>query len=182
MPLTTENVASATGCDPAVVAIALPIITASLTAQGINKPQTLVGILATMATESGMKPVAEAFWLSEAARNAYFDHTAYGKVDPTTGQRYYGRGFCQLTWKSNYEHYGSELKQDFVNHPELLLQYHSSSDVIVLFFIEHGLDKLCESAGSATDAVWTEVRGKFNGGTNGLAKFLKCVANLMKLV
>jgi hypothetical protein len=27
----------------------------------------------------------------------------YGKIDPDTGQKYFGRGFVQLTWRYNYE-------------------------------------------------------------------------------
>lgn len=45
----------------------------------------------------------------------------YGKPDPVTGKTYYGRGFVQLTWKSNYEKMGKVLKIDLVNHPELAL-------------------------------------------------------------
>jgi putative chitinase len=33
----------------------------------------------------------------------------YGAVDPMTGQAYYGRGFVQLTWKSNYQRADDEL-------------------------------------------------------------------------
>lgn len=29
-------------------------------------------------------------------------NTSYGQVDPTTGQRYYGRGFVQVTHRENY--------------------------------------------------------------------------------
>lgn len=33
----------------------------------------------------------------------------YGKPDPTTGQTYYGRGYVQLTWRSNYQRADQEL-------------------------------------------------------------------------
>lgn len=33
----------------------------------------------------------------------------YGKPDPTTGQAYYGRGYVQLTWDSNYRRADEEL-------------------------------------------------------------------------
>jgi hypothetical protein len=45
----------------------------------------------------------------------------YGKPDPVTGKAYYGRGFVQLTWKSNYEKMGKVLGADLVNKPELAL-------------------------------------------------------------
>ena len=34
---------------------------------------------------------------------------AYGKPDPTTGQCYYGRGYVQLTWDTNYKRADGEL-------------------------------------------------------------------------
>ena len=34
---------------------------------------------------------------------------SYGKVDPETGQAYYGRGFVQLTWRDNYARADREL-------------------------------------------------------------------------
>lgn len=45
----------------------------------------------------------------------------YGKTDPVTGKKYYGRGLVQLTWKYNYEAMGKILKLDLVNKPELVL-------------------------------------------------------------
>ena len=34
---------------------------------------------------------------------------SYGNIDPETGQRYYGRGFVQLTWRDNYRRATDEL-------------------------------------------------------------------------
>lgn len=45
----------------------------------------------------------------------------YGKADPITGQRYYGRGFVQLTWKKNYEKLGELLSVDLVDRPDLAM-------------------------------------------------------------
>jgi len=47
-------------------------------------------------------------------------HT-YGEPDPETGQTYYGRGYVQLTWKTNYEKMGDLLEVDLVNNPGLAL-------------------------------------------------------------
>jgi putative chitinase len=40
------------------------------------------------------------------------DGMEYGKVDPETGQTYYGRGFVQLTWRDNYARVDDELDFD----------------------------------------------------------------------
>ena len=46
----------------------------------------------------------------------------YGEPDPETGQCYYGRGFVQLTWKSNYQRADDEVGCTSVQHPEQQLQ------------------------------------------------------------
>lgn len=46
----------------------------------------------------------------------------YGKPDPTTRQTYYGRGYVQLTWKRNYEVFGSRLDVDLVNEPGIAMR------------------------------------------------------------
>src|SRR5687767_14241793 len=41
--------------------------------------------------------------------------------NPVKGKLYYGRGYVQLTWQSNYRRMGELLGVDLVNHPELAL-------------------------------------------------------------
>jgi len=45
----------------------------------------------------------------------------YGLVDSRTGEAYYGRGYVQLTWKSNYQVMGECLGYDLLNNPGLAL-------------------------------------------------------------
>jgi putative chitinase len=62
----------------------------------------LAYILATAGLETGwtMQPIAE--WGKGAGHS-------YGEPDPQTGQTYYGRGYVQLTHKSNYEKQDEKL-------------------------------------------------------------------------
>lgn len=46
---------------------------------------------------------------------------AYGRKDPQTGQAYYGRGYVQLTWKSNYKKMSDVFGVNFVNYPDYVL-------------------------------------------------------------
>ena len=46
----------------------------------------------------------------------------YGTADSATGQVYYGRGFVQLTWKSNYEAMSKITGKDLVHHPEQAME------------------------------------------------------------
>lgn len=47
---------------------------------------------------------------------------AYGKPAGPYGHKYYGRGYVQLTWLSNYERASDELGPDFVRFPDLVMK------------------------------------------------------------
>jgi len=79
-------------------------------------------ILATAYWETArtMKPVVEAYWLSETWRK--------------NNLRYYpwhGRGFVQLTWEANYKKASRELGIDFIADPDKLLEPENSAKILV---------------------------------------------------
>jgi putative chitinase len=88
----------------------------------------------------------------------------YGKVDPSTGQTYYGRGFVQLTWERNYETMSNLLGVDFVHHPDLALELDNATNIMFLgmvkgFFTGKALsDYFCE-----TKDDWISARKIING-------------------
>ncbi len=84
-------------------------------AQGISDRNQICYIMATIQHETAAtyKPIAE-----------------YGGASRSYAP-YYGRGYVQLTWKYNYEKYGTMLHQDFVNHPDLVMQPDVSLFIIV---------------------------------------------------
>lgn len=55
----------------------------------------------------------------------------YGKVDPETGQVYYGRGFVQLTWRDNYAAMSKIVGADLVKDADLALRLDYAA--IILF-------------------------------------------------
>lgn len=72
-------------------------------------------------TARTMKPVKEAFWLTEDWRRKnlrYYPH--------------YGRGYVQLTWLENYRKASQKLGVDFVSNPDLLLVPQHSAAILVL--------------------------------------------------
>lgn len=85
-------------------------------------------ILATTKWETAhtMKPVKEAYWLSEAWR----------RKNLTRYYPYYGRGFVQLTWKSNYEWASKKFGVDFVNNPELALDPKWAIQIMIVGMLE----------------------------------------------
>lgn len=64
----------------------------------------------------------------------------YGRKDPKTGVAYYGRGYVQLTWKTNYARATKRLQAlghlpvdvDFVKTPELVMEPTNAAKILVI--------------------------------------------------
>ncbi|MFM7382470.1 MAG: peptidoglycan-binding protein [Microcystaceae cyanobacterium] len=84
-------------------------------AQGVTDRNQLCYIMATIQHETAatFKPIAE-----------------YGGASRPYAP-YYGRGYVQLTWKYNYAKYSDKLHQDYVSHPDQVMQPDVSLFVIV---------------------------------------------------
>lgn len=92
--------------------------------QGIGLDTQVAYVLATTQWETAQtfKPVREAFWLSEEWRKNNLRYFPY-----------YGRGYVQLTWKTNYEKYSRILGVDMVADPDIAMRPN-----VALFILVHG--------------------------------------------
>jgi predicted chitinase len=114
-------------------------------------------VMATVFHETNMTflPVVEAYWLSETWRK--------------NNLRYYpwhGRGYVQLTWKSNYEKMSKETGWDLVADPSAALEPRVAYDILVVgmvkgLFTGHKLDDYWNPAGDFYD--YEEARRIVNG-------------------
>ena len=101
-----------------------------------NKPAYVAYMLATAwhETAATMQPIAE--YGKGKGR-------PYGKRIDVHGGRYsdslpiyYGRGYVQLTWLTNYVFMKNRLGVDFVNKPELALNPKHASDIMITGMLE----------------------------------------------
>ncbi|MBS1518491.1 MAG: hypothetical protein JSS91_10435 [Bacteroidetes bacterium] len=88
----------------------------------------------------------------------------YGMPHDRTGQIYYGRGLCQLTWYYNYESFSRILGVDLINNPDLALEPRNSVDILMIgmrdgIFTRHKLNMYFDS--DTTD--WVGARRIING-------------------
>lgn len=98
---------------------------------GDGDKNKLAYILATAKHESRFEPVRECFASSdESARNCV-SNRSYG-FEETNGHVFYGRGFVQLTWKSNYYKMGLLLGIDLVNNPDRALDKNYAASILVI--------------------------------------------------
>ncbi len=54
----------------------------------------------------------------------------YGKIIPSTGKAYYGRGYVQLTWMDNYKKFERFLGYPLVSQPELACKPDVACDIL----------------------------------------------------
>lgn len=79
-------------------------------------------IMSTGVHESRLRPVREGFRKTDASARAYIRGKKYKYRKIVNGHMYYGRGYVQLTWVSNYKKMSKELGHDFYNNPDLVMQ------------------------------------------------------------
>ena len=90
----------------------------AILARGMNSftvPRRIAYMLATAyhETDKTMQPIAE---------YGKGKGKPYGKVDPKTGEAYYGRGLVQLTWADNYKRMGKILGLPLYESPALAME------------------------------------------------------------
>jgi putative chitinase len=97
---------------------------------------------------------------------AYANKNGNGDEASGDGYTFRGRGYIQLTGKSNYASFGRFINEDTVANPDsVATQYPLAS--AGFFFDSNNIWTVCD--GGSSDSVITAVTKKVNGGTNGLA-------------
>lgn len=89
--------------------------------RGLSKQHTAY-VLATAKWETAhtMKPVKEAYWLSESWRKANLRYYPW-----------YGRGYVQLTWRENYVNAGKKIGLDLTTDPDVVMQPRVAAMILV---------------------------------------------------
>jgi predicted chitinase len=130
-------------------------------AQGI-KGKELAAFLAQCSHESGGFRYLSEIWGPSAAQQGYEGRRDLGNVQKGDGYRYRGRGFIQLTGRSNYRAAGSALGLALEKEPDLVAQPDIAAKTAVYFWKAN-----VQSRVSNWDDV-TTITKVINGGYNGL--------------
>ncbi len=95
-----------------------------------------------------------------------------GNGDETTGEgyKYRGRGYIQLTGKSNYTNFAKFIGEDTVANPDLVATKYPLASA-AFFFDSNKLWSICDKG--ADEITVTAVTKRVNGGTIGLADRIK---------
>lgn len=85
-----------------------------------------------------------------------------GNNQPEDGSRFIGRGFIQITGRSNYLVLSKDTKIDYIKNPDLLLTEADAMISALWFWSKNNLNRLADA-----DDV-RQVTRRINGGFNGL--------------
>lgn len=137
------------------------LLTKEALAQGI-KGKELAALLAQCSHESGGFRYLSEIWGPSTAQQGYEGRKDLGNVQKGDGYRYRGRGFIQLTGRSNYRAAGAALGLPLEKNPELVEQPDIAAKTAVYFWRNR-----VQSRVSNWDDV-TTITKAINGGYNGL--------------
>jgi hypothetical protein len=154
----------------------LPSVISGLRAKGLVERKMLLMALATIRAETeGFLPI------SEFVSKFNTDKTPFDKYDKGTpkgqelgntqvgdGRRYRGRGFVQLTGRSNYQTIGDQLKIDLANNPDLANDSSIAGLILAQFLGNHKVS--IQEALAKGDL--TTARRLVNGGSHGIKRFI----------
>ena len=104
------------------------------------------------------------------ANKVYSSRMGNGDEKSGDGWKFRGRGYIQLTGKSNYSAFDKFVDEDILANPDLVATKYPLASA-AFFFNNNGLWSICDKG--ADDATVTAVTKRVNGGTIGLADRIK---------
>lgn len=146
-----------------------PSLVAGLTEAGCCDAPTQIATVATIRVEtSAFAPIHE-FGGNDYFTRMYEGRAGLGNTQPGDGARFHGRGFIQLTGRSNYQIYGDALGVDLTGDPDLALNPDISARIFVKYFVDRRIPAM------AAARNWEGVRRAVNGGVNGWDDYIAAV-------
>lgn len=132
----------------------------------VNSPQRIAAFFAQLIHESGSFKYTREI----ASGEAYEGRKSLGNVYPGDGKRYKGRGYIQITGRSNYAAVSKYLFNDvnvLLHNPDLLATPKYAMLASFWYWEKHKLNELADKGWMQT------ITKRINGGMNGWADRLK---------
>jgi putative chitinase len=104
------------------------------------------------------------------ASRVYGGRMGNGDEASKEGWKYRGRGYIQLTGKSNYASFDKFVEDDIINNPDLVATKYPLMSA-AWFFNNNNLWSICDRG--SDDSVVTNLTRRINGGTIGLSDRIK---------
>ena len=151
----------------------LPSVLEALVQQKLTDKNMVLMSLATIRAETeGFEPISEfmsRFNTSPGGHpfDLYDNRKDLGNQGPPDGERYRGRGFVQLTGRSNYQKYGQVIGVGSIDNPELANDSEIAAKLLATFIKNHEI-KIREAL---LNGDFRTAQRLVNGGFHGLDRF-----------
>lgn len=113
------------------------------------------------------------------ASRVYGGRMGNGAESTGEGFKFRGRGYIQLTGKSNYKRFSDFIGENVVANPDLVSTKYPLASA-AFFFDSNNLWSICDKGSS--DEIVTMVTKRVNGGTNGLADRISYFKKFYKIL
>ncbi|MGR8935912.1 MAG: N-acetylmuramoyl-L-alanine amidase [Gammaproteobacteria bacterium] len=100
--------------------VSVPVIVAECVASGVTDHAQVAYVLATSEHESLAGKFMTEIWGPTKAQRKYEGRQDLGNTRRGDGFRYRGRGYVQVTGRTNYEKWKKRLNEDLVSNPDLV--------------------------------------------------------------
>lgn len=151
----------------------LPAVLGGLKGHGlVDKPMILMALATIRAESEGFAPIEERVSRFNTSPEGHafdlYDHRRdLGNQGPPDGARFRGRGFVQLTGRSNYLVYGKQLGLPLAADPDRALEPTMAGRLLAAFLADR---KLAIKA-ALLEGDLVRARRLVNGGRHGLDRF-----------
>lgn len=136
---------------------------------GIDTPLRMAHYLAQVFHESGCLRYNEEI----ASGDAYEGRKDLGNTQKGDGRRFKGRGYIQLTGRTNYINFNASdcCTEDVVAHPEKVAKFPLNQIASMWFWERNGLSAIADQDnGQNTAEVCKKITKRVNGGLNGYSE------------
>jgi len=139
------------------------------------------GLLTTFPKYFKQPGLAEAYSRNpeRIASRVYADRMGNGSEGSHDGWKFRGRGYIQLTGKSNYASFDKFVNEDILSNPDLVAKQYPLLSA-AWFFYKNKLNSISDKG--MTEPVMFELTKRINGGTNGLQDRIKYTIKFAKIL
>ena len=139
------------------------------------------GLIATFPKYFKQPGLAEAYARNpeRIASRVYADRMGNGAEGTSDGWKFRGRGYIQLTGKSNYSTFDKFVNEDVMSNPNLVATKYPLLSA-GWFFHKNKLNLISDKG--LTEPVMLELTKRINGGTNGLQDRIKYTIKFGKIL
>ena len=139
------------------------------------------GLIATFPKYFKQPGLAEAYARNpeRIASRVYADRMGNGAEGTSDGWKFRGRGYIQLTGKSNYSTFDKFVNEDVMSNPTLVATKYPLLSA-GWFFHKNKLNLISDKG--LTEPVMLELTKRINGGTNGLQDRIKYTIKFGKIL